>query len=111
MDFSVYCQRRKASSEEDCVRFSDEKTAIPISERVRHAILSMPLLERIKIYDGPHYVGPGATYGIDEKLKSPRWLYVHYGLWTDVPHVGAGRVMIVERNMGEILYDGSDGME
>lgn len=63
-----------------------------------------PTPENLVCYDGkPDGV---SIYGYPLEDAPCWWIPICYG-----DHVGGGRIMAISKRTGEILYDGSDGME
>jgi hypothetical protein len=91
--------------------FQDVPVGGQPDEKAIQCILAIPRLTRLRFYDQL----PSACYiyGLDAILRDskPAPWFVSYGVEEDPPRFGPGGLMIIERDTGRILYDGSDGGE
>ena len=114
-DFTVFTQKKTISVGENgrtVEGFKDEPTSLQVTEKVKAAIQTIPDLERFKIFDGPFWIRL-LSYGHRPIPKNRSYWYVHYSTKSadNLMCFGPGKVQIIDRETGAVVYDGTDGGE
>ncbi len=110
LDFTVYEQIEKVRVGHGmlCWDVTEKPTNVTVSGQIRELIRSIPNVETTKICKESCYLF--APYNLDHSSLND-CLYVHYTQSDRPVQLGPGRVMIIDRTAGKIVYDGTDGGE
>jgi hypothetical protein len=111
-DFTVY-RVHKVPGIQGAERTRFDKTVtvatdLEVNQAVQLRIVTIPDLEDFTIYDGPYKIG--LIYGM-VPLPENECYFVHYRCSHQPRMTGPGKVMIVNRETGKVIYDGTDGVE
>ncbi len=103
IDFIVYSESRSALPGGG-YRIVETPTGLVVPQNVRSLITAIPDLAWVRIYDR---LNRGAPYSLQPLPDASECFYIKYGNSGDLVMLQSSRLLIVQRNSGQVLYHGS----